>query len=87
MNIDSKERLKKFGEHLRKLRLKVGLSLSQMAEKTTFDKAKISRIENGKLNITFATMDKLANALGKPITAIVDIYSHCIDSNKQTELL
>lgn len=74
---DKQEQLKQFGKHLRELRIKACLSLADMSYITRFDKPKLSRIENGKLNITLSTLAELAQALDKPIHALVDVYNKC----------
>lgn len=44
-----------------------GLTQKALAEKTGINQADISKIENGKLNISFKTMRKLAKGLGKTL--------------------
>ena len=49
------------------LRKKKNLTQEQLAEKTGIEKGQISRIENGKYNLTLATINKLACALGAKV--------------------
>lgn len=48
-------------------RKKKNLTQSQLAEKTGIEKGQISRIENGKYNLTLATINKIAAALGAKV--------------------
>lgn len=42
-----------------------GMTQKELAAKTGIDQADISKIEHGKLNISFRTMQRLAEGLGK----------------------
>ena len=55
---------KKLGKNLRKLRLKKNLSQGDFATALNVDRAYISNIENGRMNPTLSTLEKIANALG-----------------------
>ncbi len=55
---------KKLGENLRKLRLKKNLSQGDLATALEVDRAYISNIENGRMNPTLSTLEKIAGALG-----------------------
>ena len=55
---------KKLGENLRKLRLKKGLSQGNLAKELNVDTAYISNIENGRMNPTLSTLEKISKALG-----------------------
>lgn len=54
---------KKMGENLRRLRLKNKLSQGDLAKKLNVDRAYISNIENGRMNPTLSTLEKIAGAL------------------------
>ena len=54
---------KKLGENLRKLRLKKNMSQVDLANALNVDRAYISNIENGRMNPTLSTLEKLAGAL------------------------
>lgn len=47
----------------RELRMKKNLTLSALAEKTGMEKGQLSKIENGKFNLTLATINRIASAL------------------------
>jgi len=55
---------KKLGENLRRLRLKKDMSQGDLATALSVDRAYISNIENGRMNPTLSTLEKIANALG-----------------------
>ena len=55
---------KKLGENLRKLRLKKNMSQGDLATVLSVDRAYISNIENGRMNPTLSTLEKIAGALG-----------------------
>ena len=55
---------KKLGENLRKLRLKKDMSQGDLATVLNVDRAYISNIENGRMNPTLSTLEKIANSLG-----------------------
>lgn len=55
---------KKLGENLRKWRLKKNMSQGDLATAVSVDRAYISNIENGRMNPTLSTLEKIANALG-----------------------
>ena len=54
---------KKLGENLRKLRLKKNMSQGDLATALSVDRAYISNIENGRMNPTLSTLEKIAAAL------------------------
>lgn len=55
---------KKLGENLRKLRIKAKMSQGILAKKLGVDRAYISNIENGRMNPTLSTLEKISKALG-----------------------
>jgi transcriptional regulator with XRE-family HTH domain len=55
--------LKKFGKHIKKLREKQGLSLREMSYACNLDNSKISKIEQGRINITLLTLIELSSGL------------------------
>ncbi|NJE33578.1 helix-turn-helix domain-containing protein [Megasphaera sp. SW808] len=44
-----------------------GMTQKELAKRTGIDQSDISKIEHGKLNISFKTMRKLAHGLGKTV--------------------
>ena len=63
---------KKFGEHLRKIREKKGLSLRDVASRCDLDNSNISKIENGKFNIQLSKIVELAKGLGVEAKELLD---------------
>ena len=62
---------KKLGENLRKLRLKKKLSQGDLAKSLNVDRAYISNIENGRMNPTLSTFEKISKALGVSISELL----------------
>jgi transcriptional regulator with XRE-family HTH domain len=54
----------KLGQNLRKFRLKKNLSQDNLSKILGVDRAYISNIENGRMNPTLSTLEKIAGALG-----------------------
>lgn len=55
---------KRFGEHLQSVRESKGLSLLKVSYACSIDESHISKIEQGKFNITLSTIIELAKGLG-----------------------
>jgi transcriptional regulator with XRE-family HTH domain len=54
----------KLGQNLRKIRTKNNMSQVDLASALNVDRAYISNIENGRMNPTLSTLEKISNALG-----------------------
>ncbi|MES2592187.1 MAG: helix-turn-helix transcriptional regulator [Bacteroidota bacterium] len=54
---------KKFGKHLKKLRLERGITGAELARRSFIDKPHITRLEKGETNPTLYTLIKLSQAL------------------------
>jgi transcriptional regulator with XRE-family HTH domain len=66
---DQQVAFRRFVMGLRRERERLGLSLTDVAERAKVDKAAISRLENGQLpNPTVNTLARYAQALGKSVT-------------------
>ncbi|SMP17496.1 helix-turn-helix domain-containing protein [Chryseobacterium profundimaris] len=64
MDVLQNEILKKFGQHIKELRLKSGLTQDDVVlNSSKITKATISDIENGKRNFAFTTLIDLAKGL------------------------
>ena len=63
---------KKLGENLRKIRLKKNMSQGDLATALSVDRAYISNIENGRMNPTLSTLEKIAGVLKISIKNLVD---------------
>lgn len=64
---------KRLGKHLKQIRESKGYSLSDLAAVSNLEKTAISRIENGRTNITFKTAIVLAIALEVKLKDVFDI--------------
>ena len=62
-----KVEIEKFGKRLRSLRTSLNLSQLDLETRSGINRTEISRIENGKKNIEFYTIAKLASALDVPM--------------------
>lgn len=60
-----KDILTKFGQKIRKERLRLGLSQEQLADKANVHRTYVGMIERGEKNITLQNIAKLARALNK----------------------
>ena len=69
--IMSQNTAKKFGENMKKIRLKKGMSQGDICRALDLDRAYISNVENGKQNLTISTMEKIAKALGVSIEDLI----------------
>ena len=58
------KRLIKFGEHVRALREKLGLSVSDVAARSYLSKKDLQLIEQGDKNFAFTTLLELCKGLG-----------------------
>jgi len=63
--------LKDIGKNIKTIRLDKGLSQSALGKICHFEKASMSRIEAGKINITIKTLYIICNALE---VRIIDIF-------------
>jgi len=61
-----KERLKQFGENLRRLRRKKGLSQEQLAFDAQLDRSFVGQVERGERNLSLLNILRLAEALEIP---------------------
>ena len=55
---------KKLGENLKRIRLAKKMSQGDLSKSLGVDRAYISNIENGRMNPTLSTLEKIAGALG-----------------------
>lgn len=58
---------KRIGRNIKRIRTQKTMSQGDICRKLYMDRGYISSVENGKKNITIATLDKLANALNVPV--------------------
>lgn len=63
---------KKFGEHLKTLRVDKGLSLNLFAYENDLNKSTLSRIENGIVDPKLTTLKKIADGLEIPLNELTN---------------
>jgi transcriptional regulator with XRE-family HTH domain len=61
----------KFGQRVRELRLKKGLSQVEMAYRFGIDRGHISEIESGKKNVCLPMLEVLSNGFGMSISELM----------------
>jgi transcriptional regulator with XRE-family HTH domain len=62
----------KFGNKIKELRLKKGLSQEALANLAEIDRTYFPSIEKGKTNVSIVIAEKLANALEVPLKELFD---------------
>jgi len=62
-----KEKLKRLGKVIRKMRLEKGLSQSELANNIGKDRSSISRLEIGGINPTYLYLEEVAFGLELPL--------------------
>lgn len=66
----------KFGSKIKEIRQSKLMSQDELASIIGIDRAQISKIEKGKVNVTLETIEKLSNALNVPLNEIMNIDSY-----------
>lgn len=62
-----------FGDRIRELRLAVGMTQEDLAERCGLFRTYMSRIETGKANPTLTMIHALADSLGVPVPALFGV--------------
>ena len=68
MHFENELKAEILAHKFKELRKKKHLTQSQLAEKLDMEKGQISKIENGKFNLTLTTINKIATALGAKVS-------------------
>ena len=76
--MEEKELLKHIGQNIKKLRMENQMLQQDLAAVCNIEVPNMSRIENGKSNLTIRTLYKIANALGVSIKTLVDTDNELI---------
>lgn len=61
-----------FGTRVKEIRNNLLISQIELSEKSGIERAQISKIEQGKINVTLETIDKLSKALNVPMKELLD---------------
>ena len=75
------EHKKLFGVNLKSIRLRKELSQLDLAVLCDYEKTTISRIENGRTNVTLSTIVTLAEALEVPVAKLFEYGTNLKNSN------
>jgi DNA-binding XRE family transcriptional regulator len=73
---DSKRKarfLKKFGEHVKKVRTAQGYSQDRVYLEGGLSRATMSRIEHGQVDAQIWTLARIAETIGVPLKKLVDV--------------
>ena len=62
--VDERALAMAFGEHLRRLRGRLGISQEKLAERASLSRTSVVNIEAGRQGVALATLYRLAEALG-----------------------
>ena len=72
-----------FGANFRHARLKAGMSQEDVHKHTGMTRHAISKVENGKVNLTLASMDRLARAVDHGVKSLLDEASETSETNRK----
>lgn len=61
----------RFGENLRKIRQRVGISQERLAELAGLHRTYVSSIERGERNVSLLNIERLAKALAVPMSKLM----------------
>jgi len=61
----------RFGQNLRKIRERVGISQEKLAELAGLHRTYVSSVERGERNISLLNIDRLAKALAVPMAKLM----------------
>jgi transcriptional regulator with XRE-family HTH domain len=64
------DRRRAFGDRLRVLRLEVGISQEELADRAGLHRTYVSSVERGQRNITLSNIHALADALGVDVRSL-----------------
>ncbi len=70
-----------FGERIKILRKKTGLSQEKFALKIDMDRTYFATVESGKRNISLKNIEKIANGLNISISELFEGLGESIDDN------
>lgn len=65
---------KVFGKNVKEIRLQNGISQLELSYKADIERTQLSRIENGSINVTLDTIEKLSSALNTPPSSFFSFH-------------
>lgn len=73
------------GSTIRRLRAEAALTQTELAERLGWDKTRVSKYENGRLQMSVAVIEEMAAAMGyRPEVVIIEILSDRYTSLKKS---
>lgn len=73
MSLSEDRQKKRFGERVKRLRKKKGLSQESLALACALDRSYIGGVERGERNISLINIYRIAGALGIPAGELLDV--------------
>ena len=71
LGVDMSTISERLGTNIRRIRLEKGFTQKEFCKKVGLDAAYLSNIENGNMNPTVATVEKIAKALGVQVDELM----------------
>jgi len=65
--------LRRFGDQVRKLRIKKGLSQEELAAAAKLHRTYIGGVERGEINLSLENIEKIAKGLGVRVAALLSL--------------
>jgi transcriptional regulator with XRE-family HTH domain len=65
---------KRFGEHIRALRKRKGLTVAKFAREAFLETSNVAKIEGGSANLTLWSMIKISKALGISLSELIEDF-------------
>ena len=84
--LDEERRNLRIGMLIRELRLERGMTQEALAQQVRTTKSAISRLENHAENMTLATLEKVAHALGKVVHIVLSRRSRTPSTSRREQL-
>jgi len=69
--MDSRAELIRFGQKIRQVREREGISVAELAARIDVDAQKINALEAGRFDLSFDVMIALADGIGVPLFALM----------------
>lgn len=77
---------KQVGQRIRNYRVKLGLSQEKLAELSGVHPTYIGQVERGEKNATLESIEKIANALGLPLSNLFEKLDECTNEQRNIPL-
>jgi len=77
---------KQVGQRIRNYRVQLGLSQEKLAELSGVHPTYIGQVERGEKNATLESIEKIANALGLPLSNLFEKLDECTNEQRNIPL-